>query len=83
VLGSDGEGGEAVGAEEEKHRVGEGIQGEVGPILEGGSSLAPGERQPGPRVPAVENKGLFFFFFLFFSFLFLFLFLFFYSCIRC
>jgi len=58
VLGSDGEGGEAVGAEEEKHSVREGVQGEVGPILEGGSSLAPGERQPGPWVPATEDSGV-------------------------
>jgi len=58
VLGGDGEGGEAIGAEEEQHVVGEGVQGEVGPILEGGSNLAPWERQPGPCIPAAEGSGV-------------------------
>ena len=33
VLGSDREGSVAVGAKEEEHRGGEGVQGEVGPVL--------------------------------------------------
>jgi len=44
--------------------VGEGVQGEVGPILEGGSNLAPWERQPGP----CKEIGGFFSFFFFFNF---------------
>jgi len=30
----------------------------VGPVFEGGSSLAPGEGQPGPQVPAAEDSGV-------------------------
>ena len=41
VLGGDWEGSVAVGAKEEEHRVGQGVQGQVGPILRGGSHLEP------------------------------------------
>jgi len=58
VLGGDWEGGEAIGAEEEEHLVREGVQGEVGPILEGWSNLASWERKPGPCVPAAEGSGV-------------------------
>ena len=40
VLGRDRKGGDAVRAEKEEHRVGEGVQGEVGPVFRGGSRLA-------------------------------------------
>ena len=41
VLGGDWEGRVAVGAKEKKHRVWEGVQGEVGPVFRGGSWLKP------------------------------------------
>ena len=41
MLGGDRKGGEAMRAKEEKHRVGEGVQGQVGPVLRGRSWLKP------------------------------------------
>ena len=56
VLGGDRKGGEAVGAEEEKHRVGEGVKRKVGLVLSGGSGREPRERQPGPGVPPGKDS---------------------------
>jgi len=56
VLGGDWEGGVAIRAEEKQHRVGESVQGEVGPIRSSGSWPVPAEGQPGSRVTAVEDS---------------------------
>ena len=45
VLGGDWEGVKPVVAQKEKHRVGEGVVGQVGPVLGGGSGLGPREGQ--------------------------------------
>jgi len=55
VLGSDKEGGAAVRAEEEEHRMGEGVQWEVSPVLGQGSWLTPFEGQSGARVSSAEG----------------------------
>ena len=43
VLGGDREGDKPIGAQEEQHRVGESVEGEVGPVLRGRSRLDPWE----------------------------------------
>jgi len=45
VLGGDWEGVKPVLAQKEQHRVGEGVEGEVGPVLGGWSRLGPREGQ--------------------------------------
>jgi len=56
VLGSDMEGSVALLAEEKKHRVGEGVQGVVRPVLGRGLWLAPAEGKPGTRVTAGDGS---------------------------
>ena len=55
MLGSDGEGLMAISAQEEQHGVREGIEGEVGPVLQGGSWLDPRERQTTARVTRAQG----------------------------
>jgi len=43
VLGGNWEGTKPIGAQEEQYGVREGVQGEVGPVLRGGSRLDPWE----------------------------------------
>jgi len=51
VLRGYWEGVKAVGAEEKQHGVGEGIKGEVRPVLRGGSRLGPRKGKAAARVP--------------------------------
>ena len=55
MLGSDRKGGAAIRAEEEEHRMGEGVQWEVSPVLGQGSWLMPFEGQSGARVASAEG----------------------------
>jgi len=45
----------AISAQEEQHGVREGIEGEVGPVLQGGSWLDPRERQTTARVTRAQG----------------------------
>ena len=55
VLGGDWEGAEPVRAQEKKHEVWEGVEGEVSPVLRGGSRLGPREGEPAARVPRAQD----------------------------
>ena len=50
VLGGDWEGFKPIGAQEEQHRVGQSVKGEVSPILRGPCRLDPWEGQTTARV---------------------------------
>ena len=56
VLEGDRAGGVAIRAKEEGHRVGECVQGEVGPVFRKGPRLEPREGQAGTGVPAAEGS---------------------------
>jgi len=51
VLGGDWEGIEPIGAQKEQHPVGQGVKGEVGPVLGGRSRLRPREGQAAACIP--------------------------------
>jgi len=55
VLRGDREGVKPVLAQKEKHRVGESVEGEVGPILGGRSGLGPREGQAAARIPRAQG----------------------------
>ena len=55
VLGGDWEGTEPVRAQEEPHRVGEGVEGEVGPVLQRRSCLEPRGGEAAARVPSAQD----------------------------
>jgi len=50
VLGGDWKRAEPIGAQEEQHGVREGVEGEVGHVLRGGSWLDPREGQTTARI---------------------------------
>jgi len=55
VLGGDWEGTEPVRAQEEQHRVGEGVEGDVGPVLRRRSYLEPREGEAAARVTRTQD----------------------------
>jgi len=55
VLGGDREGVKPVRAQKEQHRVGEGVEGVVGPVLGGWSRLGPREGQAAACIPRAQS----------------------------